>query len=152
MSTIEEKLNAMGEVLPTPPAAVGYYLPVLKTGQLVVTSGQLPLIGKELPFCGKVGQEVAPEEAVSAARIACLNALSQIKSCIGNLDDIRQVVRLEGFVQSANGFTQQAHVMNGASELLVQLFGEAGKHTRFAVGVNELPLNACVELSLWVEV
>ncbi len=150
--TIEQKLTELGETLPAPPAAVGFYVPVLKTGQLVMTSGQLPTIGKELPFCGKVGKDITPEDAVSAARIACLNALAQIKSAIGSLDDVRRVVRVEGFVQSADGFTGQPHVLNGASELLVQLFGEAGKHTRFAVGVNELPLNAAVEVAVWVEV
>jgi len=150
--TIEQKLHDLGETLPTPPAAVGFYVPVLKTGQLVMTSGQLPTIGKELPFRGKVGQDVTPEDAVSAARIACLNALAQIKSCVGDLDEVRRIVRVEGFVQSADGFTDQPHVLNGASELLVQLFGEAGKHTRFAVGVNELPLNAAVEVAVWAEV
>lgn len=99
-----------------------------------------------------MGKDITPEDAVSAARIACLNALAQIKSAIGSLDDVRRVVRVEGFVQSAEGFTGQPHVLNGASELLVQLFGEAGKHTRFAVGVNELPLNAAVEVAVWVEV
>ncbi len=150
--SVEKKLIVRGETLPTPPAAVGFYVPVLRTGNLVVTSGQLPTIGKELTFQGKVGRDVSKEDAYNAARIACLNALAQIKSCLGSLDEVRQVVRLEGFVQSAPGFTEQAFILNGASELLVQLFGDAGRHTRFAVGVAELPLNACVELALWVEV
>jgi enamine deaminase RidA (YjgF/YER057c/UK114 family) len=149
---IERKLAELGETLPTPPAAVGYYVPVLRTGSLVMTSGQLPSIGKELPFKGKVGRDLTTEEGHSAARIACLNALAQIRACVGSLDEIRRVVRLEGFVQSADGFSEQPQVLNGASELLVQLFGEAGKHTRFAVGVNQLPLNAAVEVALWVEV
>ena len=151
-SAIERKLAALGETLPTPPAAVGYYVPVMRTGSLVMTSGQLPSIGKEIPFKGKVGSDLTAEEGHHAARIACLNALAQIRTCVGSLDEIRRVVRLEGFVQSADGFCEQPHVLNGASELLVQLFGEAGKHTRFAVGVNQLPLNAAVEVALWVEV
>lgn len=150
--SIEKKLLERGENLPTPPEAVGFYVPVLKTGNLVVTSGQLPTLGKELTFRGKVGKDLSREEGFSAARIACLNALAQIKKHVGSLDEVKRVVRLEGFVQSTEGFSEQAFVLNGASELLVDLFGEAGKHTRFAVGVNELPLNACVELSIWVEV
>lgn len=150
--SMETRLVEMGETLPTPPTAIGFYVPVLRTGNLVVTSGQLPMIGKELPFKGKVGRDVTREDGAYAARLACLNALAQIKSCVGSLDEIRRVVRVEGFVQSAEGFVDQPLVLNGASEFLVKLFGDAGRHTRFAVGVNELPMNACVELSLWVEV
>ncbi len=149
---IEKRLQELGETLPKPPAAIGYYVPVLRTGHLVVTSGQLPTIGKELPFKGKVGKDVTREDGAYAAKLACLNALAQIHQCLGSLEEIRRVVRVEGFVQSAEGFTDQPLVLNGASEFLVQLFGESGRHTRFAAGVNELPLNACVEISLWVEV
>ncbi len=151
-STIEAILAKRGDTLPSPPAAVGFYVPVLRTGNLVMTSGQLPVLGKELVFTGKVGSEVTKEDGYNAARICCLNALAQIKHCLGSLDEVRRVVRVEGFVQSAPGFHDQAHVLNGASELLVDLFGEAGKHTRFAVGTNELPLNAAVEVAIWVEV
>ncbi len=151
-SSVEAILARRGEVLPNPPGAVGFYVPVLRTGNLVMTSGQLPVLGKELVFTGKVGSELTKQEGYNAAKICCLNALAQIKHCLGSLDDVNRVVRVEGFVQSAPGFHDQAHVLNGASELLVDLYGEAGKHTRFAVGSNELPLNAAVEVAVWVEV
>jgi len=151
-SSIEAILAKRGDILPSPPAAVGFYVPVLRTGNLVMTSGQLPMLGKELVFTGKVGSEVTRDDGYNAAKICCLNALAQIKHCLGSLDEVRRVIRVEGFVQSAAGFHDQAHVLNGASELLVDLYGEAGKHTRFAVGANELPLNAAVEVAIWVEV
>ena len=151
-STVEQRLSQHGQMIPTAPEAIGFYVPVLRTGNLVVTSGQLPMVGKELMFKGKVGKEVHEEEGFHAARMCALNALSQIKACVGNLDRVTRIVRVEGYVQSADGFTQQAQVVNGASELLVQAFGDAGKHTRIAVGVNELPMNAAVELVVWAEV
>lgn len=151
-SSVEQRLSQHGQVVPTAPEAVGFYVPVLRTGNLVVTSGQLPMVGKELMFKGKVGKEVHEEEGYHAARMCALNAIAQIKACIGNLDRVTRIVRIEGYVQSADGFTKQAQVVNGASELFVQAFGDAGKHTRIAVGVNELPLNAAVEIAVWAEV
>lgn len=151
-STVEQRLSQHGHRVPTAPEAVGFYVPVLKTGNLVITSGQLPVAGKELMFKGKVGKDIHEEEGFHAARMCVLNALAQIKSCIGDLDLVTRIVRVEGYVQSADGFSKQAQVVNGASELLVQAFGDAGKHTRIAVGVNELPLNAAVEVAVWAEV
>ena len=151
-SAVEQRLAEHGYTLPTAPEAIGFYVPVLRTGNLVVTSGQLPMVGKEVVFKGKVGHEVHEEEAFHAARMCALNALAQIKACLGNLDRVTRIVRVEGYVQSAAGFSKQPQVINGASELLVQAFGEAGKHTRIAVGANELPLNAAVELVVWAEV
>jgi enamine deaminase RidA (YjgF/YER057c/UK114 family) len=151
-STVEQRLSQHGHTIPHAPDAVGFYVPVLKTGNLVITSGQLPMAGKELMFKGKVGKEVHEEEGFHAARMCALNALAQIKACIGDLDKVTRIVRVEGYVQSADGFIKQANVVNGASELLVQAFGEAGKHTRIAVGANELPLNAAVEVAVWAEV
>ena len=151
-STVEKRLKQHGHEIPTAPEAIGFYVPVLRTGNLVITSGQLPMVGKELMFKGKVGKELHEEEAAHAARMCALNALAQIKACIGNLDRVTRIVRVEGYVQSAEGFTNQPQVINGASELLVQAFGDAGKHTRIAVGANELPLNAAVELVVWAEV
>jgi enamine deaminase RidA (YjgF/YER057c/UK114 family) len=148
----EEKLKELGHPLPAAPAAVGFYVPVLRTGNLVITSGQLPFIGKELVFTGKIGEVLQESDGASAARICALNALAQIKTIVGRLERIRQIVRVEGYVQSAPGFQMQPQVVNGASKLLVDVFGEAGKHTRIAVGVNELPLNAAVELAIWAEV
>lgn len=152
MSRIEKKIKELKYVLPEAPPAVGFYLPVLQTGNLVVTSGQLPFVGKKLVFEGKLGNELHEQEGQDAARIATLNGLAQIKSCIGDLDHIKRIVRVEGFVQSAAGFNDQAQILNAASELLVDIFGEIGKHTRAAIGANELPLNSPVEISLWVEV
>ena len=152
LSQVERKLIAMDFPLPHAPAAVGFYVPVLRTGNLVVTSGQLPFVGKELAFRGKVGGELTEEDGRDAARLCAVNALAQIKTCIGNLDLVKRVVRVEGYVHSAAGFQNQPAVLNGAAELLVDLYGEAGKHTRVALGIHEMPLNAAVQVALWVEV
>ena len=149
---VEQRLMDHGHLLPTAPAAVGSYVPALRTGSLVLTSGQLPMVGKEVMFKGKVGRDLTEEQARNAAQICCLNALAQIKACLGSLDRVVRIVRVEGYVQSAEGFHFQANVINGASDLLAQAFGEAGRHTRVSVGVSELPLNAAVELGLWAEV
>lgn len=149
---IEERLTQLGHELPPAPDAVGFYVPVVRTGNLVVTSGQLPFIGKEIVFKGKLGAELHEHEGFDAAKICILNALAQVKACIGDLDKVKQIVRVEGNVHSAPEFQGQPHVMNGASELLVELFGDKGKHTRTALGINEMPLNAAVQISLWVEV
>ena len=151
-STVEQRLKQHGHEVPVAPEAIGFYVPVLRTGNLVITSGQLPLIGKELMFKGKLGSDLHEEEGANAARLCALNALAQIKACIGSLDRVTRIVRVEGYVQSAEGFTKQPAVSNGASELLVQAFVDAGKHTRIAVGANELPINAAVELVVWAEV
>jgi enamine deaminase RidA (YjgF/YER057c/UK114 family) len=152
MSTIEQRLHDLGHQLPSPPSAVANYVPAVRTGDLVITSGQLPTVGKEVMFTGKLGKERHEEDGQYAARLCALNALAQIKALIGNLDYVKRIVRVEGYVQSADGFTNQPQVVNGASDLLVQVFGEKGKHTRIAVGVAELPLNAAVELAVWAEV
>lgn len=149
---VESKLNELGITLPHPPAPVAAYVPVLKTGSLVVTSGQLPVIGKEVMFQGKVGDKLSETDGRNAAQLCAVNALAQLKACVGDLDLIRRIVRVEGYVNSAPGFTAQPSVINGASELLGQVFGEAGHHTRIAVGVAELPLNSAVELGIWAEV
>lgn len=151
-SRIEERLKELDLSLPTAPAPVGYYVPAIRTGNLVMTSGQLPLSGKELLFSGKVGHDVMESQGSNAARVCALNALAQIKALIGNLDKITRIIRVEGYVASEPGFTGQPQVVNGASRLLVDLFGEAGKHSRIAVGAAELPMNASVELAIWVEV
>ena len=149
---IEEKLQKLGWELPPAPAAVGFYVPVLRTGNLVVTSGQLPFVGKEITFSGKLGAELHEQQGFDAARISALNALAQIKACVGDLEKVRRIVRVEGYVHSAPGFHNQPFVVNGASELLVELFGEAGRHTRVALGVSEMPLNAAVQIAIWAEV
>jgi len=152
MSIVEDRLKAHGHEIPHAPAAVGNYVPAIRTGHLVLTSGQIPTVGKEVMFQGKVGHDLTEEQGVHAARLCALNALAQIKSLVGNLDRVLRIVRVEGYVQSAPGFSRQPAVINGASDLLVEAFGEAGKHTRMAVGANELPLNSAVELAVWAEV
>lgn len=151
MSTIEAKLASLDLQLPAAPPAVGAYIPVIRTGQLVVTSGQLPLIGKQVAFVGKIGGSLHERDGWNAARLCAVNALAQIKACLGCLENVRRVIRVEGYVNSAPGFHAQAQVINGASELLMELFGDAGRHTRISVGVAELPLDAAVELAIWVE-
>lgn len=131
----------------------GIYVPAVQTGNLVYTSGQLPLQDNRIVYPGRVGKEVTLEQAQRASKMALINALSAIKSVIRDLDRIQKIVRLNGFVCSALEFNDQPKVMNGASELLVEIFGEdVGTHTRCALGVLELPMKACVELDLIVEV
>jgi enamine deaminase RidA (YjgF/YER057c/UK114 family) len=119
---------------------------------LVITSGQIPWVDGELVLPGKVGDELTVEEAYQAARIAALNALAQIGECVGGLDRVKRIVRVEGYVQAAPGFRRHADVLNGASVLLNHLFGETGSHSRIALGINEMPLNAAVQLCLWAEI
>ena len=149
---IETRLKELELSLPSAPEAIGYYVPATRIGNLVVTSGQLPLSGKEVLFTGKIGGTILESHGSNAAKICALNALAQIKALVGSLDKITRIVRVEGYVASAPDFTGQAQVVNGASRLLVDVFGEAGKHTRIAVGAAELPLNASVELVIWAEV
>lgn len=150
--TPEERLVELGIELPEAPAAVASYLPCIQTGNMVITAGQLPFVDGEILHPGKVGDRVPVEQGLEAARVAVINGLAQIKSLVGHLSRVTRVVRIEGFVQSATGFQQQSIVMNGASDFLVEVFGEAGKHTRTAIGVSELPLNAACQISLFVEV
>lgn len=149
---INEKLAEMGIEIPTPGAPAGAYVHAARTGNVVYTSGQLPSKNGEFVATGKVPTDSSLDEAYAAARQAVLNALGAVKSEIGDLENITRIIRINVFVNSAEGFTQQANVANGASELLVELFGDAGKHTRCAVGMAELPLNVAVELDLICEV
>ena len=152
MSRIELKLNELGILLPEPAKPVAAYIPAKQTGKLVFTAGQLPMVQGELISKGLLGQDVEIEEANKAARICTLNALAAIKGVIGDLDRIKQIVRVVGYVASIPTFTQQPAVVNGASELLLEIFGENGKHARSAVGMAVLPLNAPVEIELTVEI
>ena len=152
MSRIELKLKELGILLPEPAKPVAAYIPAKQTGKLVFTAGQLPMVQGELISKGLLGQEVEIEEANKAARICTLNALAAIKGVIGDLDRIKQIVRVVGYVASVPTFTQQPAVVNGASELLLEIFGENGKHARSAVGMAVLPLNASVEIELTVEI
>lgn len=150
--SIEQRLRELNLTLPAAPAPVGAYVPAVRTSNLIFTSGQLPLRDGQLTAIGKVPNEVPLDSAQCAAHQAVLNALAAVKALVGSLDAVTRVVRLNVFVNSAVGFTDQAKVANGASQLLVELFGEAGRHTRCAIGAAELPLNAPVELDLVVEV
>ncbi|MDA0284838.1 MAG: RidA family protein [Planctomycetota bacterium] len=152
ITNAEARLAEMGIEFPAAPAAIGAYIPVIRFGNTVVTSGQLPMQDGALMAVGKVGQDITVEEGVEAARIAVLNCLAQIRTCVDSLDEVTQIIRVEGFINSADGFHAQAQVMNGASRFLADVFGEAGRHTRIAVGVSELPMNAAVEVVVWAHV
>jgi enamine deaminase RidA (YjgF/YER057c/UK114 family) len=144
------RLTELGIRLPQVAAPVAAYLPAVRTGQLVFTSGQLPFVDGGLRHTGKVGGSVDPDDAETDAKICTLNALAAIEDLVG-LDSVARVVRVVGYVASAEGFSGQPRVVNGASELLGKIFGPAGQHARSAVGVAELPLNAPVEVELTVE-
>ena len=152
MGEVENRLKSLGMVLPEVPAPLAAYIPAKKTGQVIFTAGQLPLLNGELICKGLLGQDVDVEQAYQAARICTLNALAAIKGVVKDLDQVVQVVRVVGYVASTSTFTQQPAIVNGASELLLEIFGEVGKHARSAVGVASLPLNASVEIELTVEV
>lgn len=144
----EDKLRELGHTLPTVAKPVAAYVPALVYGNMVTTSGQLPMKDGQLVARGKVMSEVSLEHAQEAARVCCLNALAAIKSVTGSLDRIEQIVKVVGYVQSADDFFDQPKVINGASELLKAVFGAAGEHTRCALGTNALPLNATVEVEI----
>ncbi|ORV82132.1 LysR family transcriptional regulator [Mycobacterium interjectum] len=145
------RLGQLGVTLPEVAAPLASYVPAVRTGNLVYTSGQLPLESGQLAGTGKVGAEVSPEQGRAMARICALNALAAVNSLVG-IDAVTRVVKVVGFVASAPGFNGQPGVVNGASELLAEVFGDAGAHARSAVGVSELPLDAPVEVELIVEV
>ncbi|HEY2693960.1 MAG TPA: RidA family protein [Pseudonocardiaceae bacterium] len=146
-----DRLAGLGIELPAVAAPVAAYVPAVRTGMHVYTSGQLPFVDGQLGVTGKVGAEISPDEAKAQARICALNALSAVHALVG-IDSVLRVVKLVGFVASADGFTGQPAVINGASELMREVFGDAGQHARSAVGVAELPLGSPVELELIVEV
>jgi len=149
---IEERINELGFIVPEAPKPLAAYIPAIKIDKLVFTAGQLPMVdGKPLAI-GRLGAEVSNEIGVKAAEICALNCLSVIKSVVGSLDNIEQIVKLTVFVNSADGFIAQPQIANGASEFLVKIFGEAGKHARSAVGANGLPLNAPVEIEMIVKI
>ena len=148
----EERLAALGLELPQVVKPLAAYVPAVRSGSLVFTSGQLPMVDGKLLQTGKVGAEVTAEEAKDLARRCALNALAAVKAQIGDLASVARVVKVVGFVASDPAFTGQPGVVNGASELLGEVFGEAGAHARSAVGVAVLPLDAPVEVELTVEV
>ncbi len=150
--TAAERLAELGLTLPPVVTPAGAYVPAVRTGQFVYTAGQLPVVDGKLAATGKVGAEVSPSDAAGLARTCALNALAAAAAVAGGLDAISRIVKVVGFVASAPGFNAQPQVINGASDLLVEVFGEDGRHARSAVGVAELPLNAPVEVELIAEV
>lgn len=147
-SSPTSRLRELGYDLPEVPQPAGSYVPAVRVGGLIFTAGQLPFQGGSLLHTGKVGDAVDVEEAQDAARLCALNALAAVVTEVGGLDEINRIVKVTGYVASADGFTRQPEVLNGASDFLGEVFGEAGKHVRSAVGVAELPLNAPVEVEI----
>jgi len=147
MNPVDEKLSELGIALPVPMAPVANYVPFVVTGKLVVISGQLPAVDGSVAVAGKVGEGVSVEQGQHAARLCFINVLAHLRdACGGDLGRVRRVVRLGGFIASPPGFTQHAAVMNGASDLAVAVFGEAGRHARSTIGVPALPFDAAVEV------
>ena len=149
---IETKLEELGITLPEAPPAVATYQPWIQTGNLIFTSGQLPFRDGLIAYEGKLGSELSEEDGYQAARQCALNAIAQLKAAAGNLNKIRKIVRIEGYVHCAEGFRGHPQVINGASDLIVEIFGEKGRHTRLALGINEMPVNAAVQLAITAEV
>ncbi len=150
--TIEERLIQLGIILPDAPKPVATYVPACLAGDLLFVSGVLPVQNGKVAMTGKLGQELRVEQGYEAARIAVLNALAIVQQELGTLDRVKQVVRMTGHVASALGFSEQPAVINGASDFLVKVFGEKGRHARLALGAAELPLQAPIELELIFQV
>jgi len=150
MSDVRAKLAELGLTLPVATLPVAAYVPAVRTGNIVFTAGQLPMVDGKLPMTGKVGAAVTVEQAKELAQICALNALAAVQT-VAEVDDIVRVIRVVGYVNGIPGFITQPAVVNGASELFLHIWGDAGKHARSAVGIAELPLDASVEVELTVE-
>jgi len=148
----EKNLQELGLTLPQPPAAAGAYVPAVRTGNLLYLAGTLPMRDGKIIYGGKVGQEISLVQATEAAQLCTLNALANAKAALGSLDAVVRVVMVNGFVNGIDGFSDSPKVLNGASEFLLKVFGDAGKHARAAVSVNGLPLGAAVEVQIVLEV
>jgi len=149
---IEKRLDALNIILPSPPKPVGSYVAVVITGKLAFVSGQIPIKDGKVIYAGKVSRDLSVEDAQKAARLCVINALAQLKAELGSLDRISKIVKVSGFVNSPPEFTDQPKVINGASDLLFEIFGQKGQHARIAVGVLSLPLNSAVEIDLIAEI
>ena len=150
--SFESKVKEMGLTIPEVAKPVAAYVPAIKVGDYVYTSGQIPFVQGTLAYAGKIGKDLPLEQGYEAAKVCALNCLAAVKSVIGSLDNIEQIVKVVGFVNSAPGFVDQPKVINGASELVGNIFGKQGEHSRSAVGVPELPINAAVEVEMIVKV
>lgn len=149
--SIQSKLEELGIELPEPPKPLGAYLPAVVVGHFIFVSGEKASVKGVLKYTGKVGKDLSLEEGYEAARICAINCLACIKSVVQDLNDVERIVKVVGYVNSGEGFNQQPKVVNGASELLLKVFGKAGHHARVAVGVNELPDDSPVEISMIVK-
>ncbi len=152
MGSVSENLKKLGITIPSAPAPVAAYLPARKTGNLVYASGQTPTAEGKLLWCGKVGSDLTVQEGYKAARLAALNCLAELDAVLGSLERVEKIVKLNGYVNSADGFGDQPKIVDGASDLLEAVFGEAGRHARTSIGVYALPGGAPVEIELIVEV
>jgi len=150
--SIERRLTELGIELPPPPKPVANYVPACRAGDLLFVSGVLPTRDGKLVFSGKLGQDLTVQEGYDAARIALLNGLANVSQALGSLDHVKKIVRLVGHVASGSGFSEHPAVVNGASDLLVEIFGEIGRHARLALGAAELPGGAPIEIELIVQV
>ena len=149
---IEEKLASLNITLPSPPKPAGSYVPVVIAGKLAFVSGQIPIKDGKVICIGKVSKDVTIEEAQKAARLCIINALAHLKTELKSLDKISKIVRVSGYVNSSADFTEQPKIINSASDLLFEIFGQKGQHTRIAIGVSSLPLNSAVEIDLVAEI
>ena len=147
----ELKLTQLGLTLPNPPAAAGSYVPTVRTGNLLFCAGTVSMVNGQMTHVGQVGKEQTIESAKKSAEVCALNTLANIKAAVGSLDQVARIVMVNGFVNAVDGFTDSPAVINGASDLFVQIFGEAGKHARAAVAVNGLPRGSTVEVQVVVE-
>lgn len=151
-TSFEMQVAALGLVLPAPPKPVATYIPVVRTGNLLFLSGMIPLRDGTLTVAGKLGKDVSVEQGYEGAKLCVLNALAVIRQQLGTLDQVKQIVRMVGYVASTAEFVQHPAVINGASDLLVKIFGEAGRHARVAIGTVALPLDSPVEIELIVQI
>ncbi|MDR0469605.1 MAG: RidA family protein [Peptococcaceae bacterium] len=147
----EAKLKEMGIEIPEAAKPLAAYIPAVQTGEFVYTSGQIPMVAGELKYKGKLGSDLTEEEGYASAKVCAINCLSAVKGLIGSLDKIERLVKVTGFVNSAPGFNTQHKVVNGASEFFGEVFGDAGKHARSAVGVSDLPNDAATEIEIIVK-
>ena len=150
--SFEQRITELGLTLPTPPQPVATYVPFAQVGTLLFLSGVVPSRDGKIVYQGKLGRDFSKDEGYEATKLTLLNALANIRLAVGSLDRVKRIVKMTGYVASHEGFMEQPFVVNGASDLLVEIFGEAGRHARVAVGVAELPLGVPVELELIVEV
>jgi enamine deaminase RidA (YjgF/YER057c/UK114 family) len=149
---VEEKIKELGFQLQETPKPLAAYIPAIRIDNFIFTSGQLPIVDGKLKYAGRIGENLSEEEGKLAAQIAVLNCLSTVKSIVNNLDKIEQIVKLTVYINSSTTFTNQPEIANGASELLINIFGEKGKHTRSAVGVGSLPRNSSVEIEMILKI